>query len=352
MNQAIAVYTNQQDSLAENPRFQAVVRDRFTSDVLLFAYLNTPAIFADPELAERFPPNMDVSQLEQLQELQGISVTGQWQDSGFLLRAQMDIDPTGFFRSTPVQAASSKLIETLPGNALAVFTSNNLALNWQNRIERLADDPQAQSGLQQFRETFQQSAGLDFDKDVISWMDGEVALAMIPDAKSNPLLQGIGAVLMIESNRKQQAEVSLKKLDQTAQNSGLRVTQSQDQVIWSDFITGQPLVTRVWSGNRLIVTSSTATLATLTQGEGDLLPATEPFKSLTSSLTSPNYGYFLINFGVVVTAVEAAMPVGLTTLDPESRQALTTLSGIGLTSYPVDPDSYGVDLLFMVTQQP
>ncbi|MDX2271848.1 MAG: DUF3352 domain-containing protein [Cyanobacteriota bacterium] len=351
MERAVQAFRGQ--SLGESPQFQSIVKDVFQEGTLAFAYLNTPALLSDPDLMAEFTDGMDtevdVDSLKSLEAFGGIAAAARWNEAGLLIKTQVDLQADSLFQ--PINGspmASGKVIQRLPGNALAVFSATHPGPSWQARTELLKkQDPTASTALDELRDLFKSSTQMDLDKDVLSWMDGEVALAVLPDQNASPLLQGMGAVLVVETSQKEQANATLDKLDALARQSRLKVTQQGDQTLWGDPFFGQPLVTRSWSDNYLVLASSGAAVQAFIQGEGSLLPQTQPLQTLYDSLSQPNYGYFLLNWQGVIEMVETTLP-GSLTLDAETRTALKSLEAMGMTSYAVDQNSLGFDLLITV----
>ncbi len=351
MQQAVAVYRGELESVSRSQGFRSAAAELYTDGTLAFAYVDFEALQATPESFGAWMEDLDPAALESLQPLRSFAMAAHWQEQGLRVRMLTQTDPEADLQAS-WQPARGELIQRLPGSALTVMTTQQIAQRWQALLPQLEADPLVKESLEELRAEFRANTQLDLDKDVLAWMDGEMALLVAPDVQAHPLLQGMGAALVIESSQKDKANAALAQLDRLAQESGARVTEAGGQVTWADPLFGQPLLIRAWEGNYLILTSSTGALQTIAQRQGNLLPQTEPLKTLYTQLHQPNYGYFLLNWQGIRTVLETALPGGLATLDPETRELLTRIDGLGITSYPAGDHAFGLELLVTVSGKP
>ncbi|MEN9223335.1 MAG: DUF3352 domain-containing protein, partial [Thermostichus sp. BF3_bins_97] len=351
MQQAVAVYRGEMESVSRSDLFRAAAEELYTDGALAFAYLDFEALQASSESFGAWTEDLDPATLESLQPLRSFAMAAHWQEQGLRVRMLTQTDPEAHLQAG-LQPARGELIQRLPGSSLTVISTQQIAQRWQALLPQLEEDPSIKASLDELRAEFRANTRLDLEKDVIAWMDGEMALLVAPDAQAHPLLQGMGAAWVIESSQKDKANAALAQLDQLAQESGARVTEAGGQVTWADPLFNQPLLIRAWEGNYLILTSSSGALQTIAQRQGNLLPQTEPLKTLYTQLKQPNYGYFLLNWQGIRTVLEATLPGGLATLDPEARELLTRIDGVGVTSYPSGDYAFGVELLVTVPPQP
>ncbi|MCJ2542826.1 DUF3352 domain-containing protein [Thermostichus vulcanus] len=350
MQQAVAVYRGEAESISRSERFRSAAAELYTDGALAFAYLNFETLQDNPEWGG-WMEEVDPAALKSLKPIRSLAMAAHWQEQGLRVRMLTQTDPEANLQAG-LQPARGELIQRLPGNALTVISTQQIAQRWQALLPKLEEDPLVKESLEELRAEFRASTQLDLEQDVLAWMDGELALLVAPDAQAHPLLQGMGAALVIESSQKDKANTALAQLDQLAQESGARVTEANGQVIWADSLFNQPLLIRAWEGNYLIITSSTGALQTIAQRQGNLLPQTEPLKTLYDQLHKPNYGYFLLNWQGIRTLLEAALPGGLATLDPEAQDLLTRIDGLGVTSYPVGGHGLGLEFLVTVPAKP
>ncbi|MFQ3612341.1 MAG: DUF3352 domain-containing protein [Cyanobacteriota bacterium] len=350
MQQAVAVYRGEAESISRSELFRSAAAELYTDGALAFAYLNFETLQDNPEWGG-WMEEVDPVALESLKPIRSLAMAAHWQEQGLRVRMLTQTDPEANLQAG-LQPARGELIQRLPGSALTVISTQQIAQRWQALLPKLEEDPLVKESLEELRAEFRASTQLDLEQDVLAWMDGELALLVAPDAQAHPLLQGMGAALVIESSQKDKANTALAQLDQLAQESGARVTEANGQVIWADPLFNQPLLIRAWEGDYLIITSSTGALQTIAQRQGNLLPQTEPLKTLYDQLHKPNYGYFLLNWQGIRTVLEATLPGGLATLDLEAQEVLTRIDGLGVTSYPVGEHGLGLEFLVTVPAKP
>lgn len=351
MQQAVAVYRGEAESISRSELFRSAATELYTEGALAFAYVDFEALQTNSESFGAWMEDLDSATLESLQPLRSFAMAAHWQEQGLRVRMLTQTDPEANLQ-TGLQPARGELIQRLPGSALTVISTQQIAQRWQALFPKLEEDPLVKESLEGLRTEFRANTRLDLEQDVLAWMDGELALLVAPDAQAHPLLQGMGAALVIESSQQDKANATLAQLDRLAQESGAQVTEAGGQVTWADPLFNQPLLIRAWEDNYLIITSSTGALQTIAQRQGNLLPQTEPLKTLYDQLHKPNYGYFLLNWQGIRTVLEATLPGGLATLDPEARDVLTRIDGLGVTSYPAGEHGFGLELLVTVPPQP
>ncbi|MEN9213588.1 MAG: DUF3352 domain-containing protein, partial [Thermostichus sp. DG02_4_bins_136] len=350
MQQAVAVYRGEAESISRSELFRSAAAELYTDGALAFAYLNFEVLQDNPEFGD-WMEEVDLAALESLKPIRSLAMAAHWQEQGLRVRMLTQTDPEVNLQAG-LQPARGELIQRLPGSALVVISTQQVAQRWQALLPKLEEDPLLKEAWEELQAEFRANTQLDLEQDVIAWMDGELALLVAPDAQAHPLLQGMGAALVIESNQQDKAKATLAQLDRLAQESGARVTEANGQVTWADPLFNQPLLIRAWEGNYLIVTSSSGALQTIAQRQGNLLPQAEPLKTLYEQLHRPNYGYFLLNWQGIRTVLEAALPGGLATLGPEAEDVLTRIDGLGVTSYPLGEHGFGLELLLTVPPRP
>ncbi len=346
MDQVIATYQEKQASILDQEEFRSIATDLIQEDTLFFAYLNLQACLSHPDIQAQMPATFDASSLSQLEAMQSLGWAGGWHPAGFRVQTQINVAPEGIFKPTEVKAAASQLIPRLPGQTLALVSGFNAAQNYRDRLQYLQEDPQASAALTEFKAQVLEDTGLDLEQDLLNWMDGEIVLSIQPEtAPLMPFLPPLGLVAMIETSQPEQARLGLAKLDLLAEQRGLSVQQQEEQVVWQSPFFSQPLLTRQWDGETLILSSSPATLQLILEGSTTPLPQTTPFQTVWETLPQSNYGYFLVNSQEIRRLVQQQFSQAFATLEPEARQMVESLQALGITSYPLDQDSYRVEVL-------
>lgn len=363
MEKAIAVYQGKQkaQSISQDPTFKTLATSLFKKGSLAFAYINPRTFYAEIEnvlTAYQADPSMELAMspaefqkaIAQLQALKGMGIVAQWNSDGFLLQSQLEIDPKALIYPAIQTAAAGNLIQKIPGrDTLVVMTSDNLLEYWQQTVAILDSSPESAELLTEWRKEVKEASGLDLDQDILGWMDGELSVSLQKDPKGNPLLQGLGGMIILETSQKEKAEATLQKLEDLAKSFGLGVVNQGDTVLWQGPF-NQTVATRSWSGNYLVISSSQTASDLFTQNAADRLPTVDPFQDLYNTLHKPNFGYLLINGQGLMDSLGSQVPTDV--MDPVAKGLLQQIGGIGHTTYALDADSYGFELLITPRSAP
>lgn len=330
IEQIIDVSQEGSPNLAQNPNYQQANQSPEGGQVLFKMYQNPftfisllQDISQDPKLpiplsnAYTFKP-------EKLKEYNSINTLVFVQPEG--LRFQINA-----YRQTPreniseLRPASDTILTRMPAATYSAATGRNLNQQWQILTTALSTEPELKKWLTQFRDFVRTSSGLDVDKDIISWMDGEYGFFLYPTKGGlfkmlgkvigNDVNLGIG--LAVETNNRDAAETSLKKLDEFVKSFSGGVVEVKTQTIKGQPITSwdvqgdssQSLLAYSWVDEKtVVVTTGFGAIADLVPQPYILLPKTYNFTTATNSLPRPNYGYFYVNMGSSLSWAYAFIP--------------------------------------------
>ncbi|MEA5593080.1 DUF3352 domain-containing protein [Rivularia sp. UHCC 0363] len=324
------INNNQQKAatLAQNAQFQQTIRQPQT-DKPLFAMYQDPAgyiafikeLVKDPSLGL---PNFDLDSIlspEQFKQYQSIGSFVTLQEEG--VRFQVNTYPSPKFarNSLTPNIQTQTMLSRMPAATYSAVNGENLNQRWQTIATILSSQKELENGLKMFRGFISSKTGLDFDRDIINWMDGEFALFMFPTKGGffkmlNPNANmGIG--LAVETSDRTAAETTLNKLGTliTSVSKGeVKIIQKsiKNQPVTSWDIKGdskQSLLAYSWVDDKtLIVTTGYGAIADLVPQPYIALPSTYNFKKATNSLPSPNAGYFYMNVGSLLSWIYGFVP--------------------------------------------
>ncbi len=357
MEQMIAVY-RQGNGLSSLESFQTTLALVEAEDPLFWGYVN-PAIYNDEaflaSLEELDVPSdlLTEDYLATLQGMRAVVLTAGWDPQALQMQVLVDVDPD-IVPLEDVELAAGELIKRIPASALMVITSTGPAAAWQQSIESAqAMDPEFEQIMEELRAEILAETGLDLDQDIIGWMDGEIGVALVPDPEgTNPFLYGQGAIIAIETSQRATAEATFAKLDELAQENGLRVSESDGQVIWGDPFLGQAMLVRAWDQDTVLLTSSSA-LQTVFGSDPSLTQA-GTLQELYNRLPEDNAGYFMLNLAGILSTVEQLVPpemMAMADVDAETLAKLRALGGLGIAAYLADDTHVGMDVL-LTFQEP
>jgi hypothetical protein len=304
-------------NLAENPQYQLVNQHPQANQALLKIYENPVAfvsLFQDiaKEVAKDpsypYPPfNPDVFNVEEVKLYSSIGGLVFVQPEG--MRFQVNgyrQKPTD--EKNPFTVESETIINRIPAATYTTFTGLNLNLKWQILTRILSTNEELKKYLTSFRDFVRDSSGLDVDKDILEWMDGEYAFFLYP-TKGGFLNQiggnvNLGIGVAIQTKNRQAADSLMEKLDKLAASSGglevkTRDLKGQSVTSWeADGDSTQSLIAYSWLDNdTILITSGFGAITDLVPQPYVPLPKTYNFTTATNSLPRPNQGYYYMNMG-------------------------------------------------------
>ncbi|MFN6566422.1 DUF3352 domain-containing protein [Dendronalium sp. ChiSLP03b] len=315
-------------TLAQNPQFQETLKQSQSDGVLFTFYENLATLIPlisdiskDPNLP--FPVfGADTIDLEEVKEYGSVNGFVTTQPEGLRLQVSAYRQALKSKQSKIVTKKTGTMLDRMPGATYSALTGRNLNQQWQQLAKGFSTKPQLKEYLEMFRNFVRTSTGLDWDKDILGWMDGEYGFFLFPTkgglfkfvAGSN-FNMGIGVA--VQTSNRTAADATLKKLDELIQSflmGGVVVNTHniQGQPVTSWDIGGdssQSLLAYSWvDDNTVIVTTGFGAIADLVPQPYILLPSTYNFQTATNSLPSPNHGYFYVNTGSFLSWLYGFLP--------------------------------------------
>ncbi len=314
-------------SLADTPGFQRTLKHPEFSRSLMAGYLNfNAAIELDltaelPEIPGGFPlPLPPLSLLAVVLEPLGMvyntaEVLTWVQPEG--IRSQAG----AYFRLPQLEEAvkqtgeTERMLAKLPGTVYFAYNSRNLKQQWKIISTLLSfGEPPA---IESVREFVLNSTGLDIDRDIFDWMDGEYALFFFPTTQGLlPALSpqfSLGIGVMVQTSDRPTAENTIAKLQELVETSSAgSVTVANYQqgdrpvISWETKLPQQSLPQSIFAyrwtdDNTLILTTGTGPMAALDPAPNQSLLASYNYQVATASLPQPNVGSFYMNWGAVMS---------------------------------------------------
>lgn len=337
-------------SLADTPGFQRTLKHPEFSRSLMAGYLNFNAaaeldFTAElPEIPGGFPlPLPPLSLLAFILEPLGMvyntaEVLTWVQPEG--IRSQA----SAYFRLPQLEQAvkqtgdTERMLAKLPGTVYFAYNSRNLKQQWKiiSTLLSFGEPPAIDSA----REFVLNITGLDVDRDIFGWMDGEYALFFFPTnegllpAISPQFSLGIG--LMLQTSDRPTAENTIGKLQELVETSSAgSVTVANYQqgdrpvISWETKLPQQSLPQSIFAyrwtdDNTLILTSGTGPMAALDPAPNQSLLASYNYQVATASLPQPNNGSFYMNWGAVMSFFLTFAPPD----DSETSRTVRQIIGI------------------------
>jgi hypothetical protein len=244
-----------------------------------------------------------------------------------------------------------------PEQTLLLLTGNNIAQTWTQLAARAEGDtaiPQAQQALAIVRNGFTQ-VGLDADRDVFSWMDGEAAIGAFPI--SSGLLQqfGLAAAVTAETSDRTAATTTLDKLSEAIKSRiPVPLTETDRKAGEIDIKEWAVPVPGVGSGGlfgygwrddrNLIVGLSAPAIDAIAKPAATSLSANPDFQDVMQDLPPEKTGYAYFNLAQIYQQLQS-IPVGANQLlSPQSTALLGAMRGFGATLAANTSDQLTIDI--------
>lgn len=246
-----------------------------------------------------------------------------------------------------------RITTLLPADTLLVSSGDSFKQFWQSLDVPQENAPRGTFNPTLVRQSFANLTGLDFDKDMAAWMDGEFAISLIsapPASPNTPPRAGI--LLLTQASDRRKAEETFKKLDALMGDKyRFQVTQAQ--------VAGKPVtnwvspfsslsVSHGWlDGNVAFIAIGPNLASTILPSPTTALAQNSLFQSATESqLQSPD-GHFFLNLDRLATP---NLPVPLPKLAPENQKTINAIRAIGATTSAQDGKTMRYDIQILMNQ--
>jgi Protein of unknown function (DUF3352) len=315
-------------NLATSPRFQATLQNPEVSSSLFGIYENIPEfiplikdIYDDlltqiPQTAGvPLPPNpFNEKNLERAKEFSSINGFLTQQPDGLRFQANAYREKPKPNNGIETTNQTEAILARLPGTTYSSVSGRNLNFVWQTINAAFSTQPELKKSLDEFRKLVKTNTGLDFDKDIIGWMDGEYALFAYPT--KGGFIQSfipnfnLGIGIAIQTSNRSAADKTIKKLTEISQLKA-NETNIKGQAVTS-IHPGDPsqsLLAYSWmEDNTIILTTGESAIADLVPQPKTPLTTNYNFITATKSFPRPNQGYFYLNMGSVLSWAYAFVP--------------------------------------------
>ncbi|NEQ43032.1 MAG: DUF3352 domain-containing protein [Leptolyngbya sp. SIOISBB] len=317
-------------------------------------YVNIPA--ATQLLAQTSQPALPAALVESFQESRGLAATIALETQGLQVRSTSwfgeDSDRTYVDTNVPAQ-----LPEYVPRDTLVFASGGSFQQFWQDLSGRRNWGALTALNPDNLSLALQGSTGLTLEEDLMPWMQGEFALALVPPAAATGTedatpLPNPSLVALVQVSNRPEAEQAFAQLDEVVANR-YRFTISNEPegeielVRWTSPFEST-MLSRGWLDS---------SIAFLTLGAGtDEAIVPKPRRSLAKSplfqLTTgdapyPNNGYFFVN---VKALTQAEGSLFIPDLPAENQNVLDAIEALGVTSTVLDEQRLRYDLYLVLNR--
>ncbi|NJR64177.1 MAG: DUF3352 domain-containing protein [Leptolyngbyaceae cyanobacterium CRU_2_3] len=189
-----------------------------TTTPLLRAYVNVPvaSVVASHNADQPFPPQG----LALLQGNKGLVSAMDLEPEGVRVQAITWLPADSKVRYS-AQNTAGQMPSLLPDSTLLMTSGSNFKQTWENYSQAVADSGTGGVLNPSFiRQGFNNLTGMNFDKDLVPWMDGEFSLALISDPGNATATDTVpasaakaGVLLLAQTGDRQAADAAFKTLD-------------------------------------------------------------------------------------------------------------------------------------------
>lgn len=346
-------------SLATSREFQRTLANRAETRSLIAVYANALEMLnyelSSEDLAEAgLPLPAPVLTPDLVQNLQAINFGGTLEAllyptaHGVQFRGRYYYDAVPFTLGlTPTLPEADSPLQLLPASTLVMASGRNLAGFWQGLTQALElSGGEVRDGLDVVRSTFTAATGLDLDRDVMRWMDGEFAIAAFPHAENALLPLGVG--LLMQTSDRPAAEAALATFDELMRAWDTpvvaRTVNQQPVTSWemyslledeADFAPYASLLGHGWAtDNTLAIVSGIGPMSRIINPTPhDPLADFFLFRQSTAEFPQPNNGYFYLNMGATLSQVYPFLDqFGVGVFVDEFKPALGSLRSLSATT--------------------
>lgn len=335
------------NTLIKTAGYQQAIAQLNAPTPFLHSYVNLP-IAREVSAVNPFQ-TIPVQNLPPFQTHQGMAFNLALQPQG------IQINGMGWLPDNSDRPANNEqirqILEMLPSDTLTMAAGSNFETTWQ-QFSQQPTNPGNALNPSRIKEGIETLTQLSFDKDLLPWMKGEFALALIPGTETAGK-QGVGLMFAVQTNDRRAAETALTKLDDIMVsryrfNVNKNVVAGQPVVNWASPF-GSLTVSRGWLENNVafISVGSTALQNLIPRPTTPLLQ-NPGFQSAMANDLEPKQGYFFMD---IDRLFDPQNSVPLPLLPKQQAAVVQAIRAIGLTTNPVNDSmtSYRINTLLRST---
>ena len=311
-------------------------------------YLNVPA--ATQILAQTSQPPLPSTLIERFQDSRGVAATIAIASQGIQVRSTSwlgpDSDRTHIDTNTTAQ-----LPQYLPRDTLVMASGGNFQAFWQDLSQQQNWGALTALDPDNLSLALQGSTGLTLETDLLPWMSGEFALALVPPREAtseeeDTPLPNPGLVTLVQVSDRPQSEQTFARLDEVVKNRYRFSIINEpvgpiEMVKWISPFQSVTL-SRGW------IESSIAFLTVGATTEDAIVPkprrplTTAPLYQLTTAdAPTVNSGHFYLN---VEALNQTSNNLFLPALSVENQGVLRAIQALGVTATVIDDQRLRYDL--------
>lgn len=293
---------------------------------------------------------VDTQKLEQL-ELQGVATIARLEPQGIRFRGVSWLNPNSETTYT-ADNNSSTMAQRLPTNTVMMVSGSNLKQLWRDYVQGAEANPISPNSLAQWLpQALRSTVNLDLQADLLTWMEGEFSLAMIPSNEDEASNFPGGLVLMVEASKREAAEAAFSQLDNAMQkkyNFTVKPGEVGDRKVvnWTSEFAGLS-ATHGWLNDDVAFLSVGTPIADrFIPQPSNSLAQSEAFQAIVPSQFETNNGHFFLDLDRTINAEGFS----LLRLPPKQKTFVNAIDAIGVTAAIRDKRSTRYDIFVRLKQ--
>jgi hypothetical protein len=240
--------------------------------------------------------------------------------------------------------------QRLPADTFFMVSGSSLQQFWVDYIDGQGN-PLLPISPDAVRSGLKSLTSLDLDEDILSWMQGEFTIALLPSAANVTSRLKAGVVIMVQVSDRPKAEKNFKRLDELAANN------YQFQVE-SNQLNGQPVTNWVsplvglnishgWlDGNVAFLTFGAPIATGIVPQPREALASNSQFQKVLPGINQAHNSKLFLNVDTAINSNNLPLPQ----LPKDWRNGAKAISSLGMTTQ-VDSDQLLRFDLFIQLQQ-
>jgi Protein of unknown function (DUF3352) len=341
LNQVIDTFRGA-PSLAQTPRLKEAMGE--VNDTAAFAqlYINLP--IATAGLLQNPARGMSPSTIQRVQAVQGFGSSIKIEENGLNFKSISWLKPDAK-QEIKGSNKSQTLARLLPADTLMTAAGGDFKQAWQDYTQGTESQLIVPLNANKIQASLLKSTGVDFEKDFVSWMDGEFVAAVVPTA--NPSKQGVGMMVLAKANDRAIADKAFQKLDTAMRDRhSFLVAESKvgNRSVTSWKVPPNlPLVTHGWLDGDIAFFTFGAPISEriLKPQNGSLAEAALFKRTQSANLSGSNTGQFFVDLPNTLAMMKNS-PL-LPKLAPSANPFAEAIESIGMTSAINNPWSTRYD---------
>ncbi|MEL6384204.1 MAG: DUF3352 domain-containing protein [Cyanobacteria bacterium J06626_18] len=318
-------------------------------------YLNVPAV--TQMLAQASQPPLASPIVESFQESRGIAATINIASQGVQIRSTSWLGPNSD-RSYADTNVAAQLPQYLPRETLVMASGGNLQQFWEDLSAKRNWGALTALNPDNLALALQGSTGLTLESDLLPWMAGEFAVALVPSQDNTPEddddapLPNPGLVTLLQVSDRAQSEQTFTQLDTVVKDrhrfSILKEPAGQTELIkWVSPFQSVAL-SRGWLDNNIaLFTVGSETEDAIVPKPRRPLTTAPLFQLTTADAPTVNSGYFFINVEALNQTEDNFF---LPALSIENQGVLRAIQALGVTATVIDDQRLRYDLYIALTR--